>query len=143
MIMRIADCSWIVGIVVWVLVATASGPAFAGPKHASCDSVTSSSICIDYTGSYWQNREKEMRLNCSGPKSKFRAEHCPAEPWDTLLIGTCVFGMYKPFETMARYYTTGGGGFDAPDFDFDWLRITCENTGSTWVWGPASGKGNP
>jgi len=142
-IMRFIVSPQLVRIGVCLLVATAFNLAFAAGKNpGSCDSVASSSICIDYSGSYWRTRPKEMRLNCSGPKSTFRAEYCPFDDFPAHHIGSCIYGKFKPMETTAHFYNVGGGGFGAPDFDPNWLKISCQNTGY-WVWGPAGGKAIP
>ncbi len=131
-----------VAIAVCLLSAVAYSLVLAGQKHGSCDSVEETSICLDYSGSYWRNKQKEMRLNCSGPKSKFRPEHCHIDvPYGKFLIGSCISGMETPYETIAHHYAVGGGGYDSPDFNPDHLRITCQGVGGTWVWGRGSGRG--
>lgn len=132
----------IVRTIAVLLMVVAITPAFGGPKHGSCDSVAKSSICIDYSGSYWKGKQKEMRLNCTGPKSKFRPEHCHIDvPYGKYLIGSCIYGMETAHETISHHYKIGGGGYDSPDFNPDHLRISCQRVGGTWVWGRGSGRG--
>ncbi len=123
-------------------------PAY-GQNIGCCDSIASSSICLDYSGSYWASNPAAMALNCKGMVDEdevmmddtlFRPEHCLGPLAEKYLIGSCIYGQFLPFETISHHFAIGNGGYDAPDFDFDWLRISCEGTGNVWVWGFASGQ---
>lgn len=109
-------------------------------SHGSCDSINQASVCLDYTGSYWAEKQDEIILNCEGGGSVAQPVPCPyGVPWESYVIGDCAVGFGQPFEAIMRYYWTGGGGFDAPDFDIDWLKITCEGSGGVWQWGAGAG----
>jgi len=114
-----------------------------GASVGSCYAVDKASICIDYTGNYWRDNPGTAKLNCDGQYGNSDAIYynapCPVNaPFSANLIGTCVQNMEQTMEVFIRYFNIGGAGYDAADFDWNWLKTMCEAAGQTWVWGDAT-----
>jgi hypothetical protein len=98
-----------------------------GKVKGSCNSIATSSICRDYTGSYWTF--DRIKQNCRGGGAASR-NACP----DTE-IGGCKSGEGTILETVAWMYEEGGDPITREDQPY--MMGVCNMTqDSKWVMPP-------
>ena len=84
--------------------------------YASCNAITSSSNCIDYVGSMWQDNDM-ARLNCS-EVGTFSENACPYS-----IFGGCQMSGDSVMEMITWAYQEGPGGYN--DDSVVYARMAC------------------
>lgn len=71
----------------------------------SCNSIPSSSICVDYIGSFWT--WEQIQLQCSGGNMVPSKNACPYSDY-----GGCNTGAGQMIEMVSWFYKEGAGGYN-------------------------------
>ncbi|MDD3896691.1 MAG: hypothetical protein PHU04_02485 [Candidatus Peribacteraceae bacterium] len=97
--------------------------------HGSCNVIASSSHCLDYIGSYWQN-EEFMRLNCEGTGGgggTFSKDACPYTE-----VGGCRGTADTIMETIMWAYNSGGSPITPEVAPYEQMACNA-NPAAQWV----------
>jgi hypothetical protein len=78
----------------------------ASARIASCDRVTSMSVCSEYAGAYLAQNEPYLSTNCGKLAGTFVIAACP----NTAVLGSCELSTGE----MRRFYGSGDSAYDAP-----------------------------
>lgn len=89
----------------------------------SCDSIKDSSICVTYSGVYWDNTT--MKLHCQGG-GVFSNKPCPSD-----MLGGCKSGVGTAVENIIWNYGRGGDPFTEV---IGYTAQACKSVlGSAWI----------
>ncbi len=94
-------------------------------SKGSCDSVSESSTCIEYYGSFWT--EQVIKMGCSESDGVFSTKPCPSG-----MSGGCNTGVGTPADMVVWMYLTGGGDMTAESMKH--ASMACSATmASRWI----------
>lgn len=86
--------------------ATADASVVTAPARiASCDRITSMSVCSEYSGSFLAHNEAIHSAGCAKLGGSFSAGECP----NTSVLGACTLSTGE----LRKFYGTGGAAWTA------------------------------
>lgn len=95
-----------------------------GKAKGSCDAIESSSVCIEYYGSFWN--EQEMRLHCEG-SGQFSVNSCSND-----MFGGCNTGLGTQADMVTWMYLRGNGEITPESAKY--AKMACDATlASEWI----------
>jgi hypothetical protein len=100
--------------------ASPDASATIAPRIASCDRITSMSVCSEYSAAYLGTNEAVHRAACAKLAGTFALGECP----NTSVLGTCTLSTGE----ARKFYAGGAAAYDAVS-----AEKACGGYAGTWA----------